>query len=84
MSDSPHHHALPVGLDSVGLSYTVRDGQIYVSYPSGRAAVDSARGTGFPIGPIPPAYWVDPPNAITAERVALWAALLARAGARVP
>ena len=78
MSGSPRHQVSAVRLDSVGLSYSVRDGQIYVSYPVGRAAVEPLHRMGFPIGTLPPAYLTDPPNAITAERVALWAALLAR------
>jgi hypothetical protein len=68
----------PVGFDSVGLSYRVRGGQIHVSYPIRRAAVGSGHGTGLPLGTVLPTYWTEPPNAITAERVALWAALLAR------
>ncbi len=57
--------------DSVGLEFSVRDGQIYVSYPP-------AYGAAFAIGPIPESYLTDPPNAITGERVAIWQGLLAR------
>jgi hypothetical protein len=28
------------------------------------------------LGPLPPTYWTEPPNAITAARVALWTALV--------
>lgn len=62
--------------DAVGLGYTVRDGQLYVSYPRRRADGGIAYGSGFPIGPVPATYWTDAPNVITAERVALWAVLL--------
>ena len=62
--------------DSTGLRYTVRDGQLHVSYPH-RAAGHGGYGSSFAVGPIPPTYWTAAPNAITRERVALWAVLLA-------
>lgn len=58
---------------------------MYVSYPAARPAgqvgrvadgADAGAHGGFPIGPIPLAYWSNPPNAITAERVTLWRTLL--------
>ena len=55
--------------DSVGLEYSVRGGEIYVSYPP-------SYGAAFPIGEYPSSYETAPPNAITRERVALWRALL--------
>jgi hypothetical protein len=58
--------------DRVGLEYSVRGGQILVSYPPGY-------GAAFPIGDYPASYETDPPNAITAERVAIWRELLSRA-----
>jgi hypothetical protein len=72
-------------IDSTGLGYTIRRGEILVHYPT-RAAKegqqdDAASGTahhygvGWPIGPIPSWYAESPPNAITAERVKLWAQL---------
>ena len=64
--------------DSTGLCYTLRDGQLYVSYPH-RSDGDVAYGTGFVVGPVPPMYWTDPPNAITRERAGLWAVLIANA-----
>jgi hypothetical protein len=60
--------------DSVGLEFSVRDGQIHVSYPP-------AYGAAFSIGPVPASYLTDPPNAITRERVALWQGLLAASAA---
>jgi hypothetical protein len=63
-------------VDSTGLRYTVRDGQLHVSYPH-RDAGHGVYGSGFAVGPIPPTYWTAPPNAITRERAALWAALIA-------
>jgi len=62
--------------DSVGLGYAAREGAIWVSYPARLPTGESPYGAGFPVGAIPPAYWSDPPNAVTAERVALWRALL--------
>jgi len=69
-------------IDSTGLGYTIRSGEILVHYPTHRA-VDAERthsdtttnsrdGVGWPIGPIPASYALDPPNAITAERMRLW------------
>jgi hypothetical protein len=63
-------------VDSTGLRYTVRHGQLYVSYPH-RNAGHGGHGTGFAIGPIPPAYRTSAPNEITRERVALWMDLIA-------
>jgi hypothetical protein len=56
----------------------VRDGRLYVSYPLRRADGGTSYGSGFPIGAVPPIYRTDPPSAITADRAALWAALLGR------
>ena len=72
-------------IDSTGLGYTIRGDEIHVHYPT-RVMDDAPRadgaplGTsryeaGWPIGAIPASYAVDPPNAITAERVRLWSAL---------
>lgn len=63
-------------VDSTGLRYTVREGQLYVSYPH-RDDGHGIYGSGFPVGPIPAVYWTAAPNAITRERVALWAAMIA-------
>ena len=62
-------------IDSTGLRYTVRHGQLYVSYPH-RDHGQGSWGTGFAIGPIPPTYWTDAPNAVTRERAALWRDLI--------
>lgn len=76
-------------IDSTGLGYTTRHGEILVHYPmriaSGDAQPDgvadaaSTYASGWPIDPIPEWYEADPPNAITAERVQLWKQLLAEA-----
>ena len=75
-------------IDSTGLGYSARDRQIMVHYPTralrdargnGASCVELDYNTSWPIGPVPPSYGLEPPNAITAERVALWAALLAAA-----
>ncbi len=77
-------------IDSTGLGYTARGGEIMVHYPT--RAVQAARGSGAsgtehdyiagcPIGPVPTRYWLEAPNAITAERVRLWATLLATGNA---
>jgi hypothetical protein len=58
--------------DSVGLEYSLRGGDIHVSYPP-------AYGAAFPIGDYPPSYYTAPPNDITRERVALWRALIEQA-----
>jgi hypothetical protein len=58
--------------DSVGLEYSLRGGDIHVSYPP-------AYGAAFPIGDYPPSYDTAPPNDITRERVALWRALIEQA-----
>jgi hypothetical protein len=69
-------------IDSTGLGYTIRHSGIFVHYPTrtviegqqqdGASANPHRFEAGWPIGPIPPAYMADPPNAITAERVGLW------------
>ena len=69
-------------VDSTGLGFTIRDGQILVHYPmrrtaaAGNASDDGpgreSHGAATPIGPIPEWYAFDPPNDITAERVHLW------------
>ncbi len=51
--------------DRAQLEYTLRGGQIYVTYPPSYTG-------GFPIGDVPPWYETNPPNEITRERVALW------------
>jgi hypothetical protein len=67
MTDEPS--SAPTTLrDSVGLEYSLRGGEIYVSYPP-------AYGAAFPIGDYPSSYDTAPPNAITRERVAIWHAL---------
>jgi hypothetical protein len=58
----------------------VRDGEIAVHYPARQPDGRIAFGAGFPIGPVPAHYWTSPPNAITAERVALWRELGATGG----
>lgn len=55
---------------------------MYVSYPVRLPGGGTTYGGGFPLGAIPGTYWSDPPNAITAERVALWRSLLDAGGAR--
>lgn len=71
--------------DSTGLGYTIRRGEILVHYPT-RAATDGSQSesvpgsshryeAGWPIGAIPAMYALEPPNAITAERVRLWTEL---------
>ncbi len=78
-------------IDSTGLGYTARGGEIMVHYPT--RVVHEARGSGvsgtvqdylagWPIGSVPTRYWLEPPNAITAERARLWASLLAALDAR--
>ncbi|HXF24115.1 MAG TPA: hypothetical protein VN602_06330 [Gemmatimonadaceae bacterium] len=73
-------------IDSTGLGYTARGVEIMVHYPT--RALQEARGSGvsgtvqdylagWPIGSVPTRYWLEPPNAITAERIRLWATLLA-------
>ena len=72
-------------IDSTGLGFTIRRGEILVHYPMSAASdgqqKDGAPGTGnrygagWPIGEVPEWYATDPPNAITAERVRLWAQL---------
>jgi hypothetical protein len=51
--------------DRVNLEYSLRGGQIYVTYPPSYTG-------GFPIGEYPASYETDPPNEITRERVAIW------------
>lgn len=62
--------------DSTGLRYTLRNDQLYVSYPH-RSDGHIVYGNGFAVGPVPTTYWTAAPNAITRERAALWAALFA-------
>ena len=72
-------------IDSTGLGYSIRGGEILVHYPTrlleetqddDGAPVNLQRyEAGWSIGPVPAAYSVDPPNAITAERVRLWTEL---------
>lgn len=69
-------------IDSTDVGYTVRGGEILVHYPThgsadavqsgSEAAMQSNHSVGWPIGPIPASYALEPPNAITAERVRLW------------
>jgi hypothetical protein len=65
-----------VAVDAVGLGYLVRGGQLHVSYPRRGSDGEVTYGSGFALGPLPPAYWTESPNAITAARVALWTALI--------
>jgi hypothetical protein len=65
-----------VVVDRVGLGYRVRGGQLHVSYPLRLSGGQVTYGSGFPLGPLPSLYWTGPPNAITAERVALWTTLV--------
>lgn len=76
MSDEPPRPDRGGVVDSVGLGYTARDGALFVSYPARAPGGEATYGGGFPLGAIPAAYWSAPPNAITAERVALWRSLL--------
>jgi hypothetical protein len=50
--------------DRVQLEYTLRGGQIYVTYPPTYTG-------GFPVD-YPSWYETDPPNDITRERVGIW------------
>jgi quercetin dioxygenase-like cupin family protein len=61
--------------DSTGLTYSCRDGEIWVHYPVHGARSAGPDDPGFAIGPIPPGYATHPPNAITAERVSIWRSL---------
>jgi hypothetical protein len=65
-----------VAVDAVGLGYSVRGGQLHVSYPQRGSDGEAVYGIGFALGPLPPANWTEPPNAVTAARVALWTALV--------
>jgi hypothetical protein len=65
-----------VVVDRVGLGYRVRGGQLHVSYPHRLSEGEVTYGGGFALGPLPSLYWTRPPNAITAERVALWTTLV--------
>ena len=76
MGELPRPPARGGVVDSVGLGYTARDGALFVSYPARAPRGEATPGGGFPLGAIPAAYWSAPPNAITAERVALWRSLL--------
>jgi hypothetical protein len=72
-------------IDSTGLGYTIRGGEILVHYPARLADETRDKGgvpgtvrryeAGWPIGSIPATYASAPPNAITAERVRLWTEL---------
>lgn len=65
-----------MAIDSAGLGYTSRRGEIWVHYPTG-----GEYQAGWPIGPLPDSYLTDPPNAVTAERVRLWLDLREQDGA---
>ncbi|WP_148306604.1 hypothetical protein [Gemmatirosa kalamazoonensis] len=65
-----------VAVDAVGLGYRVCGGRLHVSYPHRGSDGEVTYRSGFALGALPPAYWTDPPNAITAARVALWTALI--------
>lgn len=77
--------------DSTGLGFTIRGGEILVHYPTrvtddaqhedGAPVATHHYEAGWPIGPVPASYALDPPNAITAERVQLWGALRESRGA---
>lgn len=63
-------------VDSAGLGHSVNAaGGICVHYAGRRPDATAGYGGPFEIGPVPASYWTDPPNAITAERVAIWTAL---------
>lgn len=64
--------------DSAGLGFTLQGAGVFVHYPVRRPDGRTTFGGGFPIGPVPSAYYGNPPNAITAERVRLWEQLLSR------
>ena len=64
-----------VAVDAVGLGYSVRGGRLHVSYPHRGSDGEITYGSGFTLGPLPLTYGTEPPNAITAARVALWTAL---------
>lgn len=59
-------------VDSAGLGHSVIGGAVAVHYPTRDASGALVYGAPFFIGPVPPSYWTTPPNAITAERVAIW------------
>ena len=63
--------------DSVQVGFTASARGIVVHYPHRSASGALTYGSGFPIGAIPPNYWSEPPNPITAERVRIWQELLA-------
>ncbi|HEU4565458.1 MAG TPA: hypothetical protein VFS05_12435 [Gemmatimonadaceae bacterium] len=79
MTDAPRggdDGANGMRFDSAGLGFTARDGAIWVHYPVRGESGAVTYGAGFPIGDIPPRYFVDPPNEITRERALLWRELL--------
>lgn len=63
--------------DRFGIGYSAAGGTIEMHYPIRAADGSITHGAGIPIE-IPARYWTDPPNAITAERVAIWGELLGR------
>ena len=65
-------------VDSVGLGFTAQSAGVYVHYPARQPDGRLMYGTAFPIGPVPPMYYDNPPNDITAERVRLWNRLVTR------
>jgi hypothetical protein len=65
-----------VAADAVGRGYLVHGGELHVSYPHREGDGEVTYGSGFALGPLPSTYWTEPPNAITAARVALWTALI--------
>lgn len=63
-------------LDSVGLGHSARGGVLFVHYPYRRDGKETGYGPPFQVAPIPASYWMEPPNEITRERVAIWMRLL--------
>ena len=64
---TPNLEAPPMRVDSAGLAYTAMNGKVRVHYPK----ADGTFGAGVPLE-IPPEYETEPPNGITAERIAIW------------
>jgi hypothetical protein len=69
-------------IDPTGLGYTIQRGEILVHYPA--HSPEHPHGAGWPIGPVPATYALDPPNAITAARMTLWTELRKTAEHPVP
>lgn len=68
-------------LDRFGLGYTMNTaGGVSVHYPRRADSGSTTYGAGMDIGEIPPSYFTNPPNTITAERVNIWRGLRAADG----